>query len=71
MTVAERFGRRLFVERRRLGITQQALADAAGLSLDCVHKLEKGARTARLDTVAKLADALGVDPAELVRGLRP
>lgn len=43
----------------------------AGLSLDGVHKVEKGYRAPGLLTIVKLAYGLGVDPDELVARLRP
>jgi transcriptional regulator with XRE-family HTH domain len=71
VTLAEQFGRRLFMERRRLGVSQEGLGTMAGLHRTEVQKLEAGRRDLRLSTIVKLADALGVDPAELIRGLRP
>lgn len=71
MTLAEQFGRRLFVERRRQGVSRERLAAAAGLHRATIYLIEHGERDARLTTIVKLADALGVDPAGLVRGLRP
>jgi hypothetical protein len=41
------------------------------MSRDSIHKIERGHRAARIDSVVLLADALGVDPGELVKGLRP
>lgn len=46
-------------------MTQDGLAQAAGLSVDMVSRLEAGATGARFHTIAKLAEALRVDPAEL------
>lgn len=71
MTPAEEFGRRLRHARRRLGLTQAALGDRAGMHRTEIYKLEHGERSPRLDTIVALADALGIDPAELVLGLRP
>lgn len=48
-------------------LTQEALANAAGVSVDLVKKLERGAReSARLTTLVKLADALDVPLAQLM-----
>lgn len=71
MTLAEQFGRRVFMERRRLGVTQESLARFAGLHRSEVQKLEAGKRDLRLSTIVKVAGALGIDPAGLVEGLRP
>jgi transcriptional regulator with XRE-family HTH domain len=55
--------RRLRTER---GLTQEQLAERAGVSVDIVKKLEQGKRdSARLTTLAALADALDVGLAEL------
>jgi transcriptional regulator with XRE-family HTH domain len=70
MTLAEQFGRRVFMARRRAGLSQAALARAAGLSTDGVLKLEHGNRQPRLDTIWKLARVLEVKPSELIDGLR-
>lgn len=66
-------GTQLAGYRRQRGISQRALAETAGVSVDLVRKLEQGQRhTARLDNVAALAHALDISPAELLgkpRGL--
>ena len=64
------FGRNLFLIRRRRGLSQARLAELAGLSKDGVSKLELGTRSPRLASVLALADALAVDPCELLKGLR-
>lgn len=71
MTPAEQFGRRLFLARRRMGVTQEALSVMAGFHRGTVNLLENAGRVPLLTTVVALADALGIDPAELVAGLRP
>lgn len=60
-----RFGRLVKAHRVRLGLTQDALAERANISTDMVSKIESGNSGARFGVVAQLADALGVDPAEL------
>jgi transcriptional regulator with XRE-family HTH domain len=70
MTLAEQFGRKLFMARRRPGVTQEDLARFSGLHRTEVQKLEGGRREPRLGTIAKLARGLGIDPGELVKGLR-
>lgn len=61
----KRFGRLLAAHRRRLGYTQNALAEAADLSVDMISKLEVGATGARFPVVERLAVVLEIDPAEL------
>ena len=57
--MADRFGARLKELRRHARMTQQRLAQAAGLSVSAIGRLEQGGRP-RLVTVAALARALGV-----------
>lgn len=60
-----RFGRLVAAHRRRLGLTQEGLAERAGISVDMISKVEVGATGARFPMIERLAEALGVDPAEL------
>jgi transcriptional regulator with XRE-family HTH domain len=57
--------RRLRVER---ALSLRALAQRSGVAFDTINKLELGHRPARLVTIRKLADALGVEPKELMKG---
>jgi transcriptional regulator with XRE-family HTH domain len=65
------------LKRQRLaaGLTQEALAERAGLSARAVSDLERDPeRSPRLATVTLLADALGAGPeqrAELLAAARP
>jgi transcriptional regulator with XRE-family HTH domain len=68
---AKQFGRTLCIVRRRRGPSQEGLAARAGLSRDTIHKLEMGHRSPTLGTMLAIADSLGVDPCELLKGLRP
>jgi transcriptional regulator with XRE-family HTH domain len=56
--------RELRVER---ALTLRALAERSGTSYDTINKLELGHRPARLSTIRKLADALGVEPTQLMK----
>ena len=56
------FGDLLRRRRTDLGLTQQALAERAGLSVRAISDLERGVkRGPHRDTIARLADALGLD----------
>jgi transcriptional regulator with XRE-family HTH domain len=68
---AKQFGRNLCLLRGRKGLSQERLAARAGLGRDTIYKIECGKRSPRLDTLLVLADTLGVDPCELLKGLRP
>ena len=71
--MAELFADRLRRSRLRYPLTQQELADAAGLALMTVNRLEiggsaAGQRNPRPGTVRALASALGVSPQWLIDG---
>ena len=51
--------------RLRQLLSQERLARAAGVSEVTIIQIEKG-KPARLSTIRKLADALNVDPVELL-----
>jgi transcriptional regulator with XRE-family HTH domain len=54
--------------RRERALSQRDLARAAGVGLDAVNRIETGRRDALPSTLRKLADALGVEPRELMKG---
>jgi transcriptional regulator with XRE-family HTH domain len=66
---AARLGRNLFMARRRAGFSQEALGALASLHRTEVGMVEKGERLPRVDTLIKLASALGVDAGELLEGV--
>src|SRR5438876_8705901 len=64
-TVRARFGALLKCYRLAAGLTQEALAERAGLSARAVSDLERDpARRPRLDSLALLADALALTAAQ-------
>jgi len=63
-------GDRLKVARQRRGLTQEALAERAGLSLGVIKKLERGG-TGRLDTYHAVARALNVRTSALLEPVGP
>lgn len=54
--------------RQRVGLSQEALAIEAGINRSYYASLEAGRRNASLETICRLAVALGCDAADLVRG---
>ncbi len=56
--------------RNDRSISQDDLAYEAGVSRSYLSQLEKGSFYASLKVVGKLADALGVEPAELLKKTR-
>lgn len=65
------FPLRLRRQRQALDIAPRRLAEQAGLGNDVAGYLESGERVPRLDTVARLAVALGVSPSWLAYGIEP
>lgn len=61
------FGRNLREARRNAGLSQQALADRAGIDRATISLIENDRESPRTDTVLRLADVLGVTPAALWR----
>jgi len=62
-----RFGRRLAQIRRSLPLTQAELAERSGIHRTYISGLENGERNIGLLNLVRLADALGVEPVELLR----
>lgn len=69
MNVAQRFGANLIAQRERVGLSQEELSFRAALHRTEIGLLERGARIPRIDTLAKLAGALGIEPGELLTGI--
>ncbi|WP_280527804.1 helix-turn-helix domain-containing protein [Actinomyces bowdenii] len=63
------FGRRVRARREQLGLSQEALAERAGLHWTYVGQVERGRRNLSLHNLLRLAQALDTDPGELVRGM--
>jgi transcriptional regulator with XRE-family HTH domain len=65
----------LGVNLRRLrwaaGLTQMELSNRSGLDMAEISRLERGKKDPRLTTIVRLAVGLGVDAADLVRGIHP
>ena len=53
--------------RVQKGLTQENLSGLAGIARSHLAALENGEKTAKLDTVWRIADALGISPSELIR----
>ncbi len=61
-----RFGDNVRTVRRAKGISQEDLADRAGLHRTYVSSVERGERNVTLETIEKLSKALGVSMAKLM-----
>jgi len=67
MTLREVVARNLRRLRGAHGLSQEELADRADVNRNYVGMLEREEHAATLDMLEKLAEVLGVDPAELLR----
>ena len=63
------FGKRLAEVRRSKGLTQESLAENAGVTALTVSYVEQGRQWPRIATLHNIADSLGVTVAELFKGL--
>lgn len=52
--------------RKKLGITQSELSIRADLTQDFIQAMEAGRRKPSLDILGELADALNVEPYQLI-----
>lgn len=64
-------GERVRAQRETQGLSQEALAARSGVHWTFLGQVERGRRNLNLHNLLKLAAGLGVDPGELVQGLRP
>ena len=58
-------GNRLLTIRKRLGLTQAAVAEAAGLSDRTYADIERGSVNMRIETVLKICGVLHITPDEI------
>ena len=63
------FGANVREQRRQLGLSQEQLAEACGLHRTYVGAIERGERNLSLLNIVRLADALSVTPADLLRDI--
>jgi transcriptional regulator with XRE-family HTH domain len=64
-------GRRIRARREAEGWSQEALAERCNVHWTFIGQLERGQRNVSLHNLLKVAAGLGIDPGELVTGLRP
>lgn len=61
------FGIVVSTMRVQKGLTQESLSGLAGIARSHLVALENGEKTTKLDTLWRIAEALGISPGELVR----
>ena len=59
-------GNRMLAVRKRLGMTQSEVADAAGLSDRTYADIERGSVNMRLETILRICEVLHVTPDEIL-----
>ena len=60
--------RNLRLQRARLGLSQEAFADLAGIDRTYISMLERERSAASLDMIERLANALEIKPGRLLDG---
>lgn len=53
--------------RKSAGLSQERLAELAGLDRQAINRIEQGHQAALIDNLIRIADALGVPLSDLVR----
>ncbi len=64
--IATAFGQRVREVRHAKGLTQEVLAEAAGLHPTFISNVERGYRTPTVPTLLRLAKGLAVPPSVLI-----
>ncbi len=67
MPLAKLVAQNLLGVRTRRKLSQQTVADKAGLSVSYISMLERGVRAPPLETLEAVAKALGVPPLNLLQ----
>jgi transcriptional regulator with XRE-family HTH domain len=63
------FGAVIRKQREALGMSQEELGDTAGLHRTYISLLERGRRSASIETILRLAKALGTSGSDLLCGI--
>jgi len=64
-----RVAHNLRARRKLLGLSQEALAERAGLHRTYVGSIERAERNVSVDNIDRLATALGIDPVDLLKAV--
>ena len=62
-------GARIRLARKKLGLTQDQLAELAGVSREFISRLENGKQGSKASVLMEIADKLGLDPIFVLRGM--
>jgi transcriptional regulator with XRE-family HTH domain len=69
MSIAQQFGANLRRYRRWADLSQEETAARASIHRTAVGMIERGERMPRVDTIAKLAAVLDIEPGRLFEGI--
>ena len=61
-------GHNIWNTRKKVGFTQEKLAEKSNLSTVFISRIERGVESPSVDNLVKIAKALGVNVADLVAG---
>lgn len=64
--VAEKTGKKIRIIRRKKGLSQEEAAAKTGIHVSTYGRIERGEINSPLQTINKIAQALGVRPSELL-----
>lgn len=67
--VLVRFGRRVRELRQGMGVSQEGFAEECELDRTYIGGIERGERNLALRNIERIADALGISIAELMKGI--
>jgi transcriptional regulator with XRE-family HTH domain len=68
---AAHIGGLIAAHRQRLGMTQDQVAVFSGIDSSNVRAYESGRSTPNIQSLVRIAKALGVNPGELLEGVEP
>ena len=69
MSLSITIGERLRAYRKAKGLSQEALVEYAGLHTTYIGQLERGEKNATIDSISKVANALGVSLSKLFENI--
>lgn len=69
--IDRKLGDRVRARRLEIGVSQEQLAHALGLTFQQVQKYEKGVNRVAVSRLLDIADALDISACDLLEGLRP
>jgi transcriptional regulator with XRE-family HTH domain len=64
-----KFGKKVREERKKLGLSQEALAEKAGVHRTYIGMIERGEKNITLANIQKVSKALKVKSSKLTEGL--